>query len=96
MPLGGSRASCLLAYVRRHGSDSLAVVVPRLWSRLAEKHRLPLDRVAWGDTTVGLPAGRWRNVLTGADVTIQGGEGRAEALLTPLPFAVLRRSDPMD
>ena len=72
------------------------MVVPRLWSRLAEKNRLPLDHAAWGDTTIALPEGRWRNVLTGADVTIQGGEGRAGDLLALLPFAVLRRSDPMD
>jgi maltooligosyltrehalose synthase len=72
------------------------VVVPRLWSRLAEKNRLPLDRAAWGDATIALPGRRWRNVLTGADVTIQGGEVRAGDLLTPLPFAVLRRLDPMD
>jgi (1->4)-alpha-D-glucan 1-alpha-D-glucosylmutase len=96
LPVQGRQASCLLAFVRQHGSDSLAVVVPRLWSRLAEKNLLPLDHAVWGDTTVALPEGRWRNVVTGADVTIQGDGGRAGDLLTPLPFAVLRRSDNMD
>jgi (1->4)-alpha-D-glucan 1-alpha-D-glucosylmutase len=96
LPVRGGQASCLLAFARRHGSDTLAVVVPRLWSRVAEKNRLPLDRAAWGDAAIALPAGCWRNVLTGADATIQGGGALAGDLLTPLPFAVLRRSDPMD
>jgi (1->4)-alpha-D-glucan 1-alpha-D-glucosylmutase len=96
LPVRGGQASCLLAFARRHGSDTLAVVVPRLWSRVAEKNRLPLDRAAWGDAAIALPGGRWRNVLTGADATIQGGGALAGDLLTPLPFAVLRRSDPRD
>jgi (1->4)-alpha-D-glucan 1-alpha-D-glucosylmutase len=96
LPVHGRQAPRLLAFVRQHGSDSLAVVVPRLWSRLAEKNRLPLDHAVWGDTGVALPEGRWRNVIASVDVTIQGDGGRAESLLTPLPFAVLRRSDTGD
>jgi len=44
----------------------------------------------WGDTRVGVPAGRWRNVLTGAEV--DGGPGPLEHLLATFPVALLERT----
>ncbi|HSN57019.1 MAG TPA: hypothetical protein VLT32_20275, partial [Candidatus Sulfomarinibacteraceae bacterium] len=43
----------------------------------------------WGDTTVRLPAGAWRDRLTGAETA--GGEVRAAVLLDRFPVALLER-----
>lgn len=73
----GSRKEHLIGYLR---ADSVATVVPR-W-------RLKLGS-SWAATTVELPAGRWRNVLTG-DV-IQAGRLRVQSLLQRFPVALLIR-----
>ena len=59
-----------------------AVVVPRLPIRLGGD---------WQDTAVELPAGRWRNELTGEE--IEGGNLFLEALLARFPVALLARAD---
>lgn len=54
--------------------------------------RLPaaLQRLGgWGDSTVVLPDGRWKNVLTGREVA---GVARIDDLLTDLSVALLVRS----
>lgn len=57
------------------------VVVPRLLVGLGSD---------WGDTAIGLPAGGWKNVLTGAD--LKGGEPASlRDLLADFPVAVLAR-----
>jgi (1->4)-alpha-D-glucan 1-alpha-D-glucosylmutase len=58
----------------------VAAVVPRLVLGLAAAG-------GWGDTVVELPAGRWRDVVTGAEVT--GAGVRLADLLDPLPVALL-------
>lgn len=77
----GSRARHCVAFVR--GGD-IAVVVPRLVAEL-ELHG------GWGDTTVDLPSGRWRNAFT--DDGIEGGAVPLAGLLEALPVAVLTRED---
>jgi (1->4)-alpha-D-glucan 1-alpha-D-glucosylmutase len=72
----GDRA---LAFCR---SDAVATVVP-LRAVSTSAH-------GWGDDEVSLPAGSWRNVLTGAGVN--GGAVRLDALLADLPVALLVRS----
>lgn len=53
----------------RAGGGDVAVVIPRL--------RLVLEEEGgWRETAVALPAGRWRNQLTGEEV--EGGGGRPE------------------
>ena len=76
------RATCVSrgACRRMVGFDrgGLAVVVPRLGGD------------GWDDTTVQLPAGRWTDVLTGAD---HGGGRRRLGRMFPLfPVAILARS----
>ena len=48
-----------------------------------------LLRAGWGDTRVDLPAGRWRDALTGHR---PGGEQRVENLLEAAPVALLERA----
>ena len=73
----GPAADHVVAFSR----GGLAVtVVPRLVVGLA-------GRGGWGDTTLALPEGRWRDALTGAQV--DGTTPHLRDLLRPLPVALL-------
>lgn len=72
----GGRLAHLLAYGR--GGEVL-VAVPRFTLTLAGD---------WGDTMLGLPAGRWRNVFT--EVILEG-EVRPAELFGVFPVALLAR-----
>jgi (1->4)-alpha-D-glucan 1-alpha-D-glucosylmutase len=73
----GRRAAHAVAFVR---AGHVASVVPRLVWRLAGD---------WQDTTIPLPAGKWRNWLSGENVA-GGAVGLAE-LLRRFPVALLER-----
>jgi (1->4)-alpha-D-glucan 1-alpha-D-glucosylmutase len=73
----GPKAGHVVAYARR----DTVVVVPRLLVGLGGD---------WQSTTVALPAGRWRDVVT--DTTIDGADAVALAqILETFPVAVLAR-----
>jgi (1->4)-alpha-D-glucan 1-alpha-D-glucosylmutase len=77
LPAAGAKSRHAVGFVR----DRLLVLVPRLVAGLGGD---------WADTTVDLPAGRWRSVLTGVEQ--QGGPGVAVAeLMRQFPVAVLAR-----
>ncbi|MFB6720100.1 malto-oligosyltrehalose synthase [Kribbella sp. NPDC056345] len=63
--------------------DAVITIATRLPAAL---HRLG----GWGDSTVVLPSGEWKNVLTGRDVG--SGAARIQELLEDLPVALLVRS----
>jgi (1->4)-alpha-D-glucan 1-alpha-D-glucosylmutase len=71
----GSGADHVVAFLR---GDRIATVVPRL---------TVIVRDGWGDTSLELPSGRWRNVLSG--VGVHGGECRIADLLSQFPVALL-------
>ena len=73
----GAKAEHLIAYLR--GKEAL-VLAPRLVMKLAND---------WSDTTIDVPAGSWRNELTGASV--DGGILRVSALLNAFPIALFTR-----
>ncbi|HEX9969989.1 MAG TPA: malto-oligosyltrehalose synthase, partial [Acidimicrobiales bacterium] len=75
LPVAGARADHVVGFTR---SDEVAVVVPRLTVRLDGQ---------WDRTTVEVPAGRWRNVLTGDEVA--GGEIGVADLLAAFAVALL-------
>jgi (1->4)-alpha-D-glucan 1-alpha-D-glucosylmutase len=86
---GGSFAKHVVAFSRTNGSERLAVVVPRLVAKLAAEETAPLGAV-WRDTSVAVPAGRWRDIITG-DVREIGPDGcPVSELFAALPFSVLR------
>ncbi len=60
--------------------DAVITIATRLPAAL---HRLG----GWGDSTVVLPSGDWKNVLTGRDVG--NGAARIQELLDDLPVALL-------
>jgi len=71
----GPKRQHVAAYLR---AESVATIVPRWTLKLAD---------SWSSTTVELPAGIWKNVLT-AD-SLQGGRLRVQALLRRFPVALL-------
>ena len=75
----GTKAEHVVAYLR---GDAVAAVTPRLIMGLQGD---------WEDTVLGLPEGRWVNVLTGDDV--KGGEVEVETLLARFPVGLLERKE---
>jgi (1->4)-alpha-D-glucan 1-alpha-D-glucosylmutase len=76
----GSRGDHVVTFMR---GVAVISVVPRLLLQL---------RGAWGDSELPVPAGTWRNVLTG-DEPITGSVRMAE-LLRRFPVALLERRGP--
>jgi (1->4)-alpha-D-glucan 1-alpha-D-glucosylmutase len=74
----GSRRAHVIAYSR---GGRVVAVAPRLVARLGSD---------WRDTMVELPAGEWRNELTGALVGHGGTQLRA--LVGEFPVCLLSRS----
>ena len=66
--------------------EGVAVVVPRLVIGLAR-------RGGWAETVVDLPAGRWRNRLTGERVDSRGGGVPLVELLGRFPVALVVREE---
>jgi (1->4)-alpha-D-glucan 1-alpha-D-glucosylmutase len=85
----GPRAENVVAFTRRRGEEALCVVVPRLVAGLVGDGLVPEPR-AWGETVLSIPAGRWRNILTGADVEVGPAGCPVGELFGVLPIAVLR------
>jgi len=75
-----------LAFARTVGGEPAVVMVA---TRLAAA----LERLGgWGEHTVAVPEGRWRDVLT--DRPVDGGLRRVADLLDRLPVALLVREEP--
>ena len=65
-------------------------VAPRLTGGLADES-VPLGEV-WGDTTLPLPPGRWREILSGDEIEAGDSGISVRELFARLPVAVLRRT----
>jgi (1->4)-alpha-D-glucan 1-alpha-D-glucosylmutase len=89
LSLRGAEAARLVAFKRQRQDDVLIVAVPRLLHKSLAELDLPLGEAGWRDTRLGVPEGRWRNLLTGS-AFISNGEVAASELLSDLPFAVAR------
>ena len=79
VPASGPAAEHLLAFLR---GDEVLVAVSRWTLRLSES--------GWGTTALTLPAGAWRDRITG---TTHRGTVPAETLFGELPVALLERAD---
>jgi (1->4)-alpha-D-glucan 1-alpha-D-glucosylmutase len=71
----GPKAGHVVAYLR---GESVLTIVPRLVMKLASK---------WGDTTLKVPDGNWKNELSGLNFV--GGEIKASDLLDTFPVGLL-------
>jgi (1->4)-alpha-D-glucan 1-alpha-D-glucosylmutase len=85
----GDEARHVLAFLRTSGSDRLAVVVPRLLAGLVTGEGPP-DASAWGETRVSLPGGRWRDVVTGREIEVDGDGVQVSELFREIPISVMR------
>ena len=62
----GEHAGHVCAFERWTEGESIVVIVPRLIVGLMNgKEQAPLGKAVWGNTSVSLQAGRYRNVFTG-------------------------------
>jgi (1->4)-alpha-D-glucan 1-alpha-D-glucosylmutase len=83
LPAHGSRSDHAICFSRtRANGESATVTVAFRWPLLLGS--------GWDDTTLLLPAGPWRNALTG--VGVAGGEQRLAGLLSEAPIALLERT----
>ncbi|HEV2148044.1 MAG TPA: malto-oligosyltrehalose synthase [Longimicrobiaceae bacterium] len=96
----GARVGHVFAFARRGGGAEVVAAVPRLPATMMRERGFALpDAEAWRDTWIegsdGILAGRWRNVLTGAEVEgVERGGGTALAvdeLFADFPVALLER-----
>jgi (1->4)-alpha-D-glucan 1-alpha-D-glucosylmutase len=85
----GAKARHVLAFRRSFGQESLVVAVPRLLTRFLEGENPPLGQAFWEKTGVPAGVGRWRDVVTGVEITSDETLGAGELFAT-LPIAVLR------
>ncbi|WP_243373422.1 malto-oligosyltrehalose synthase [Microvirga solisilvae] len=91
LPVIGEGAAHVIAFLREHGDERLAVIVPRLWNGLIDIEELRFQHHFWKDTIIALPAGQWTNVITGELLSLDDGERSLSGILSPFPFAVLRQ-----
>jgi (1->4)-alpha-D-glucan 1-alpha-D-glucosylmutase len=75
----GEATNHVVAFMR---AGDVAVVVPRLVMSLGGE---------WGDTTIPLPEGKWRNVIT--DERVYGGNPTVGMMLGSFPVALLAKDD---
>jgi (1->4)-alpha-D-glucan 1-alpha-D-glucosylmutase len=71
------------------GAHALAFARSGAVVTVAPIRAVQTERYGWGDDTLTLPHGRWRNVLTGLPFE----SGRLADLLAPFPVALLTRDD---
>ena len=101
--VSGEHASNLCAFARRHDSELIVCLAPRLYLRLlGERDLPPLGDSVWENTSIELPRGfdaiqrPLRNLLDGTEVTpVQQGERaslRAASALAHFPVGLLHWS----
>lgn len=77
-----------LAFARARGAQTLVTVAPRLTYTLTQAQRPWALGDVWGEQTLSLPEGRYRNVLSGEDVNVSGPLRLAD-VLRHFPLALL-------
>ncbi len=88
---GGGREENIAAFCLSHGTSAVVAVAPRLFAGLMQEGDLaPLGERAWGEAKLELPAGAYRNVLTGE--ATDGGAQPLAVLLSRFPVALLVRT----
>src|SRR5688572_1802973 len=84
----GAKAAHVFAFARRHEGRTAIAIIPRLPATLGDDATNGGEK--WGDTTLALPQGTWRNVLTGASPDVTPGAAMPlSALLGDFPVALL-------
>lgn len=92
LEITGERASHLVSFARRHGTQTLIVVAPRLCAQLLRGElRVPFGEEVWQDTQIKISNGaiRFRNLLTGEKLTGITSGLLAKHLFHNFPLALL-------
>ncbi len=85
LPVRGDEAKRVIAFARTSSEGATVLAVPRLSGALQRGGAFWAPR--WGDTTVGLPPGPWRDAFTGA--ALAGGRTPVQEMLGAFPVALL-------
>jgi (1->4)-alpha-D-glucan 1-alpha-D-glucosylmutase len=88
----GKRAENVFAFLRTTAGCSTLIVVPRFATQLSATTRLPFGIRAWLDTSLSLGEDspkRWKNIITGATLTLRDGELPLHRILENFPVALL-------
>lgn len=92
LEIAGERAKHLVAFARRHGTQTLTVVAPRLCIQLLGSDlRMPSGEEVWQDAHIKIPNDdvRFRNLLTGEKLVCAQGRFLAKHLFNNFPLALL-------
>ncbi len=96
----GPHGEHLCAYARLDDAQAAIILAPRWYARLEPAEALPLGDDVWGENAIdvsSLPAGAYRNVLTGETVAAEKREDATVLLvrrvLGAFPVAVLMAAD---
>jgi (1->4)-alpha-D-glucan 1-alpha-D-glucosylmutase len=89
LPAAGARAENVCAFRREHAGRRALVVAPRFYTRLAGEGAEPLGALAWADTTLEAPDGRYRDAFTGERLRVRGGSVALAELCAHFPVALL-------
>jgi (1->4)-alpha-D-glucan 1-alpha-D-glucosylmutase len=92
LEIAGERARHLVSFARRHGTQTLIVVAPRLWAQLLRGElRMPFGEEVWQDTQIKISNGaiHFRNLLTGEKLTGATSGLLAKYLFHNFPLALL-------
>lgn len=85
----GERAEHVVAFARAHEAEFAVTAVARFFTRLPAP---PLGTAAWGDTTLPMPDGTYRELLGGRELRACGGRLALSEIFARLPLALLERS----
>ena len=85
----GPKLRHVLCFQRSLRKDAFVVIVSRLLGEVMGADELPSPRI-WGKTSLRLPEGQWRNVITGEEFRAEDSEFPIGELFATLPVAVLR------
>ena len=79
----------IVAFARTHAEGAVVCAVTRLPYRVTGGKAPFAVGAVWGDRRVAVPRGTWRDVLTGARITVEGDGVAAAKLFAALPVALL-------
>jgi (1->4)-alpha-D-glucan 1-alpha-D-glucosylmutase len=80
----GAHAEHVCAFAREHAGERVVVIVPRLLAKLTHED----GSIDWAGTRIALPAGNYRNLLSGAKLDAHAPLSMVD-LLAEFPVALL-------
>jgi (1->4)-alpha-D-glucan 1-alpha-D-glucosylmutase len=85
----GGREENIAAFALQSQGRTVVAVAPRLFANLVPADNLLPVGAVWGEARLGLPAGRYRDVLTDREIDASGGSVALSILLSDFSVALL-------